>query len=87
MMNKITTNCKYNVKEFKAVIKQLVDLDRKKIIYPITTDKAVIVTTTKDSPITLAEYLRKLQNYSQDGVIALYEKLQGREYNWQKGDI
>jgi len=53
----------------------MVDLDRQQIVYPITTDNAVILTTLKESPITLAEYLSKIKEYSQEGILSLYEKL------------
>lgn len=70
-------NCDYDIKEYQASIQQMVDLDRQKIVYPITTDEAVVVTSVEESPITLSEYIVNLKNLYQKDILELYERLQG----------
>ncbi len=70
-------DCEYNVKEYEAIIQQMVDLDRQKIIYPITTDNAVILTNLQESPISLADYINNIKNYYETGVLELYQRISG----------
>lgn len=70
-------DCEYNIKEFEAVIQQLVDLDRQKIVYPITTDQSVILTSLDESPISLADYLYKLKEYSEQQNVQLFQGFSG----------
>lgn len=66
-------NCNYNLKEYDAIVQQMIDLDREKIIYPITTDNAVIITSLENSPITLTEYLATIKQYT-DISLELYDR-------------
>lgn len=70
-------DCNNNIKEYEAIIQQMVDLDRQKIIYPITTDNAVILTSLKESPISLTDYLGKIKQYYEMDILQLYERLHG----------
>lgn len=66
-------SCNYNLKEYDAIVQQMIDLDREKIIYPITTDNAVIITSLENSPITLTEYLATIKQYT-DISLELYDR-------------
>ena len=70
-------DCEYNIKEYDAIIQQMVDLDRQKLVYPITIDSAVILTDLKESPISLKEYVNKLKEYLDTEPLYLYDRLQG----------
>ena len=70
-------DCEYNIKEYDAIIQQIVDLDRQKLVYPITIDSAVILTDLKESPISLKEYVNKLKEYFDTETLYLYNRLQG----------
>jgi len=50
----------------------MVDLDRQKIVYPITTDEAVILTSLEESPIRLSEYLVNLKTFYEKDILELY---------------
>lgn len=71
-------DCKYNVKEFTPVIKQIIDLDDQKIVYPIVTDNSVIMTGLEESPVSLKDFIHKLLPLYTSN-LALYDEKEGED--------